>query len=416
MNAPYKDEQALLNGLFAFLDQSVSPFHAAAAAGRLLEEAGYTLCPEGQPWHLEAGGRYYTTRNGSAVLAWRMPRGRLAGWHVTASHSDSPTWRIKVADIAEGGYLKAETEGGVEARLVAPDRALLCIPNVCIHFDREANTGKAWNYQVDLQPICGLEGGARLMEILAAEAGVQAGDILAHDLMLCTRQKAERVGVNGELFMSGRIDDLECAYTTLQGFLAGEGAEEGRADVWCMFDNEEVGSSSRQGAQGTLMADVMARIEEALGVSRDESVRARTNSLLLSADNGHATHPNHPEKSDPRSPVKMGGGILLKYNASQTYTTSGLTAAAFQRICDKAGVQLQIFANRADVRGGSTLGNLLGHQIAIPMVDIGLAQLAMHSAVETASCADAVDMARACAVFYNTPIFQPADGVWSLGL
>ena len=442
MNAPYMDEQALLNGLFAFLDQSVSPFHAPAAAPPLLEAAGYTLRPEGQPWHLEAGGRYYTTRNGSAVLAWRMPRGRLAGWHVTASHSDSPTWRIKVADIAEGGYLKAETEGyggmiastwldrplsvagrllvktegGVETRLVAPDRALLCIPNVCIHFDREANTGKAWNYQVDLQPICGLEGGARLMDILAAEAGVQAGDILAHDLVLCTRQKAERVGVNGELFMSGRIDDLECAYTTLQGFLAGEGAEEGRADVWCMFDNEEVGSSSRQGAQGTLMADVMARIEEALGVSRDESVRARTNSLLLSADNGHATHPNHPEKSDPRSPVKMGGGILLKYNASQTYTTSGLTAAAFQRICDKAGVQLQVFANRADVRGGSTLGNLLGHQIAIPMVDIGLAQLAMHSAVETASCADAAAMTRACAVFYNTPIFQPADGVWSLGL
>ena len=371
-----------------------------------------------------------------------MPRGRLAGWHVTASHGDSPTWRLKVADIAEGGYLKAETEGyggmiastwldrplsvagrllvrteaGVESRLVAPDRALLCIPNLCIHFDREANTGKTWNYQVDLQPICGLEGGARLMDVLAAEAGVEAKDILAHDLVLCTRQKAERVGVSGELFMSGRIDDLECAYTTLQGFLAGRGEEEGRADVWCMFDNEEVGSSSRQGAQGTLMADVMARIEEALGVSRDESVRARANSLLLSADNGHATHPNHPEKSDPRSPVRLGGGILLKYNASQTYTTSGLTAAAFQRICEKAGVPVQIFANRADVRGGSTLGNLLGHQIAIPMVDIGLAQLAMHSAVETASCSDALAMAKACAVFYNTPLSQPADGAWSLGL
>ena len=260
MKETYMDEQALLDGLFAFLDGSVSPFHAAAAACRLLEEAGYTLCPESQPWKLEAGGRYYTTRNGTAVLAWRMPRGKLAGWHVTASHGDSPTWRLKVADIAEGGYLKAETEGyggmiastwldrplsvagrllvrtaaGVETRLVAPDRALLCIPNLCIHFDREANTGKAWNYQVDLQPICGLDGGARLMEVLAAEAGAAAEDILAHDLVLCTRQKAERVGVSGELFMSGRIDDLECAYTTLQGFLAGRGEEEGRADVWCM--------------------------------------------------------------------------------------------------------------------------------------------------------------------------------------
>ena len=271
MNAPYMDEQALLNGLFAFLDQSVSPFHAAAAAGRLLEEAGYTLCSEGSLASRSRGPLlHHPQRLGGAGLADASgPSGRLAR---DGQPQRLATWRIKVADIAEGGYLKAETEGyggmiastwldrplsvagrllvktegGVEARLVAPDRALLCIPNVCIHFDREANTGKAWNYQVDLQPICGLEGGACLMDILAAEAGVQAGDILAHDLMLCTRQKAERVGVNGELFMSGRIDDLECAYTTLQGFLAGEGAEEGRADVWCMFDNEEVGSSSRQ--------------------------------------------------------------------------------------------------------------------------------------------------------------------------
>ena len=438
----YRDQQSLLDGLFAFLDKSVSPFHSAAAACEILEKEGYTLCPEGQAWQLNEGGRYYTTRNGTAVLAWRMPQGKLTGWHATASHSDSPTWRIKVPDIKEGGYLKAETEGyggmiastwldrplsvagrllvktadGVKTRLVAPDRALLCIPNLCIHFDREANTGKNWNYQVDLQPICGLENGRSLMEILAAEGGVSAEDILAHDLVLCIRQKAERVGVDNELFMSGRIDDLECAYTTLCGFLAGEGREEGRADIWCMFDNEEVGSSSRQGAQGTLMADTMARIEEAMGVTREESVRARTNSLLLSADNGHATHPNHPEKSDPRNPVRLGGGILLKYNASQTYTTSGLTAAAFQRICEKAGAAVQIFANRADVRGGSTLGNLLGHQIAIPMVDIGLAQLAMHSAVETASCDDVTAMVKACTVFYNTPIFQPADGVWKLGL
>ena len=435
-------EKALMEGLFAFLDEGVSPFHSAAAACALLEQAGYRLCPESQPWVLEAGGRYYTTRNGTAVLAWRMPKGRLTGWHVTASHGDSPTWRLKVPDITEGGYLKAETEGyggmiastwldrplgvagrllvrtgdGVESRLVAPRQALLCIPNLCIHFDREANAGKTWNFQVDLQPICGLEGDGRLMDLLAREAGVETQDILAHDLVLWVQQKAQRVGVSGELFMSGRIDDLECAYTTLQGFLAGEGREEGRADVWCMFDNEEVGSSSRQGAQGTLMADVMARIEEAVGLTRAESVMARANSLLLSADNGHATHPNHPEKSDPRNPVRMGGGVILKYNASQTYTTSGLTAAAFQRICEQAGVQVQVFANRADLRGGSTLGNLLGHQIAIPMVDIGLAQLAMHSAVETAACTDAVAMTRACAQFYNTSIRQPADGVWQLGL
>ena len=229
---------------------------------------------------------------------------------------------------------------------------------------------------------------------------MKAEDILDADLVLATREKAVRMGLNGEYFMSGRIDDLECAYTTLWGFLQGRGEEEGRGDIWVMFDNEEVGSSSRQGAQGTLMADVLARIEESMGVSREQSIRARTNSLVLSADNGHATHPNHPEKSDPANPVVMGGGVLLKYNARQTYTTSGFTGAAFTAICKKAGVPVQVFANRADV----------------PMVDIGLGQLAMHSAMETASCTDAEYMAKAVAEYYNTPIFQPKDGEWKLGL
>ena len=278
-----------------------------------------------------------------------------------------------------------------------------------------ANTGLNYNPQVDLQPIFGAEGGS-LKDTLAAEAGGKAEDILATDLVLCITEKAQRVGLQGEYFMSGRIDDLECAYATLYGFLQGRGEEAGRGDIWVMFDNEEVGSSSRQGAQGSLMSDVLARIEESLGVTKEQSIRARTNCLLLSADNGHAIHPNHPEKSDQKLPVNMGGGVILKYNARQTYTTSGLTGAAFTAICEKAGVPVQTFANRADVAGGSTLGNLLGRQILMPMVDIGVGQLAMHSAMETASCADAEYMAKAVAEYYNTPIFQPKDGEWKLGL
>jgi aspartyl aminopeptidase len=430
-----------LDDLFHFLDNSPSAFHAAAQAAARLDAAGYTRCEEGQAWSLAPGGKYYTTRNGSAVLAWRMPRGELTGWHATCSHADSPSWKVKVLDLDDGMYARAETEGyggmimptwmdrplsvagrllvrtadGVESRLVAPQRALLCIPNMCIHFARDMNTGMNYNPQVDLQPICG-EAGGKLSEVLAEEAGVAVEDILATDLLLTTTQKAERVGVKGEYFMSGRIDDLECAYTTLCGFLAGRGEEAGRGDIWCMFDNEEVGSSTRQGAQGTLMTDVLARIEESLGITREQSIRARNNSLLLSADNGHARHPNHPEKSDPHNPVKMGGGVLLKYAARQSYTTSGFTGAAFETICRAAEVPVQIFANRADVPGGGTLGNLLGHQLGMPMVDIGLAQLAMHSAMETASCRDAEYMVRACAAYYNTPIFQPADGVWKLGV
>ena len=414
---------------------------AAGVDAAILEAEGYRNCPESAAWHLVPGGKYYTTRNGSAILAWRMPKGPLTGWHAAASHSDSPTWRIKTLDGADHGFARAEVEGyggmlmstwfdrplsvagrllvrtadGVESRLVHPERALACIPNLCIHFNREANTGLNYNPQVDLQPIFGAEGGS-LKDTLAAEAGGKAEDILATDLVLCITEKAQRVGLQGEYFMSGRIDDLECAYATLYGFLQGRGEEAGRGDIWVMFDNEEVGSSSRQGAQGTLMADVLARIEESLGVTKEQSIRARTNCLLLSADNGHAIHPNHPEKSDQKLPVNMGGGVILKYNARQTYTTSGLTGAAFTAICEKAGVPVQTFANRADVAGGSTLGNLLGRQILMPMVDIGVGQLAMHSAMETASCKDAEYLANACAAYYNTPIFQPKDGEWKLGL
>ena len=431
-----------LEGLFDFLNKGVSAFHSAAAAAAILEANGYEERPESAAWELVPGGKYYTTRNGSAVLAWRMPRGELTGWHVTASHSDSPTWKIKELDggkdavfaraetegyggmimptwldrpLSVAGRILVRTENGVKSILVHPDHALACIPNLCIHFDHEVNKGKNYNPQVDLQPIFGAAG-TTLRQVLAEEAGVRAEDILDSDLMLCTCEQAVRVGLKGEYFMSGRIDDLECAYTTLWGFLQGRGEEEGRGDIWVMFDNEEVGSSSRQGAQGTLMADVLARIEEKLGVTREQSIRACTNSLLLSADNGHATHPNHPEKSDPAHPVTLGGGVLLKSNARQTYTTSGLTGAAFSAICQKAGVPVQFASNRADVPGGSTLGNLLGHQILIPMVDIGLAQLAMHSSMETASCIDAEYMAKAVAEFYNTPISQPKDGEWKLGL
>ena len=247
-----------VEGLFDFLNAGVSAFHSTAAAVKLLEENGYQNCPESAAWELVPGGRYYTTRNGSAVLAWRMPKGELTGWHVTASHSDSPTWRIKQLDGGKDAvFAKAETEGyggmimptwldrplsvagrilvrtenGIRSLLVHPDRALAVIPNLCIHFSHDLNNGMKYNPQVDLQPIFG-EAGSTLRDALAEEAGVKAEDIVDADLVLCTREKAERVGLKGEYFMSGRIDDLECAYTTLWGFLQGRGEEEGRGDMW----------------------------------------------------------------------------------------------------------------------------------------------------------------------------------------
>ena len=312
------------------------------------------------------------------------------------------------------GRILVRTENGVKSVLVHPDRALACIPNLCIHFDHEVNKGKNYNPQVDLQPIFGAAG-TTLRQVLAEEAGVRAEDILDSDLMLCTCEQAVRVGLKGEYFMSGRIDDLECAYTTLWGFLQGRGEEEGRGDIWVMFDNEEVGSSSRQarryphgrragphrGEHGRQQGAEHPRPHQLSGAERRQRPR----------------HPSQPPRKERPGPSGHAGRRHpAEIHARQTYTTSGLTGAAFSAICQKAGVPVQFASNRADVPGGSTLGNLLGHQILIPMVDIGLAQLAMHSSMETASCIDAEYMAKAVAEFYNTPISQPKDGEWKLGL
>ncbi len=425
--------ESMLKGCLEYLDAGVSPFHAVEASAKLLNQAGFTRLEESQPWNLVKGGKYYTTRNGSSLIAWRMPQEELGGWRGAAAHSDSPTYRITATKVEDPRYARARVEGyggmrsstwldrpltmagrvlvrtenGVETRLVCPDKDLLCIPSVCVHFDREGVKGGPLNVATDLQPIFG-NSGADLAAEIAGE-----GEVLEYDLVLVTRQKAVTVGMQQELLMSPRIDDLGAAYATLQGFLAGKGAKD-RGDVWCLFDNEEVGSGTRQGALGNFLPSVLARAEQALGITPEQHICAQTNTLMLSADNAHATHPNHPELSDAAHPVALNGGVVIKYNASQKYTTSALTGALFSEICRRADVPVQPFYNRPDMPGGSTLGNLLSWQSSVPMVDIGMPQLAMHSAVETAGCADVDYMAKAVAAFYNTRLAQPSDGNWTI--
>ena len=423
----------IVNDCLAFLDAGVSPFHAIAESSRRLDAAGFTHLQESQPWQLEKGGKYYTTRNGSSLIAWRMPTETLGGWRGAAAHSDSPTYRITASKVDDPRYARARVEGyggmrpatwidrpltiagrvlvrtenGIETRLVCPDKDLLCIPSVCVHFDREGAKGAPLNAASDMQPIFGAKGA----DLAAAVAG--EGDVVEYDLVLAPRQKAVTVGMNEEFFMSPRIDDLGAAYATLQGFLAGTGSAD-RGDIWCLFDNEEVGSGTRQGALSNFLASILSRAEEAMGVTADGHIQAQANTLMLSADNAHATHPNHPELSDPHHPIAMNGGVVVKYNASQKYTTSALTGALFGEICRRADVPVQVYYNRADMPGGSTLGNLLSWQNSVAMVDIGMGQLAMHSAVETAGCEDVVYMVKAVSAFYNTRLAQPSDGNWTI--
>ena len=431
----------MYDDLVEFLQESVTPFHAAATAESWLRAAGFTRLEEADYWNLEPGKGYYTTRNGSSVVAWRVPDHAIGGWRIVASHSDSPTWKIKT-DIVEndgcrrlsvegyggmimstwlarpltvGGRVIVKTEDGIESRLVCIDRDLLVIPSLAIHFQRDINKGHTFNPQVDMQPLWGPAGSRTLTDLVAEELGVDTADILDSDLQLVTRQAPTQIGPDGEFFMAPRIDDLECAATTLLGFLdAAAETDSACAPVWAMLDNEEVGSSSRMGAQSSYLRDVLDRIVDAIPHSGQAMHRAMANSFMLSADNAHATHPNFPQKSDPCAPVRLGGGVVLKYNASQKYTTNAVSGAIFRAICEKADVPVQVFTNRADETGGSTLGNLQSHTLPIPMADIGLAQLAMHSAVETASVADAEAMTKAVAAFYRVHLRALGDGTYTL--
>lgn len=431
----------MYDDLVEFLQESVTPFHAAATAESWLRAAGFTRLEEADYWNLEPGKGYYTTRNGSSVVAWRVPDHAIGGWRIVASHSDSPTWKIKT-DIVEndgcrrlsvegyggmimstwldrpltvGGRVIIKTEDGIESRLVCIDRDLLVIPSLAIHFQRDINKGHTFNPQVDMQPLWGPAGSRTLTDLVAEELGVDTADILDSDLQLVTRQAPTQIGPDGEFFMAPRIDDLECAATTLLGFLdAAAETDSACAPVWAMLDNEEVGSSSRMGAQSSYLRDVLDRIVDAIPHSGQAIHRAMANSFMLSADNAHATHPNFPQKSDPCAPVRLGGGVVLKYNASQKYTTNAVSGAIFRAICEKADVPVQVFTNRADEAGGSTLGNLQSHTLPIPMADIGLAQLAMHSAVETASVADAEAMTKAVAAFYRVHLRALGDGTYTL--
>lgn len=431
----------MYDDLVEFLQESVTPFHAAATAESWLRAAGFTRLEEADYWNLEPGKGYYTTRNGSSVVAWRVPDHAIGGWRIVASHSDSPTWKIKT-DIVEndgcrrlsvegyggmimstwldrpltvGGRVIIKTEDGIESRLVCIDRDLLVIPSLAIHFQRDINKGHTFNPQVDMQPLWGPAGSRTLTDLVAEELGVDTADILDSDLQLVTRQAPTQIGPDGEFFMAPRIDDLECAATTLLGFLdAAAETDSACAPVWAMLDNEEVGSSSRMGAQSSYLRDVLDRIVDSIPHSGQAMHRAMANSFMLSADNAHATHPNFPQKSDPCAPVRLGGGVVLKYNASQKYTTNAVSGAIFRAICEKADVPVQVFTNRADEAGGSTLGNLQSHTLPIPMADIGLAQLAMHSAVETASVADAEAMTKAVAAFYRVHLRALGDGTYTL--
>ncbi|MCF0129073.1 MAG: M18 family aminopeptidase [Pseudobutyrivibrio sp.] len=429
--------------LFEFLNNSPSQFHAIANQAAKLEEAGYKRLLEQKPFKLEAGGKYFVTRNNSSLIAFRIPKKEYQSFMVMASHSDSPTFRIKEnPEMVEekhfvklncekyGGMLMAtwfdrplsiagrilvkdEKTGAIKEQLVNIDKNLVMIPSLAIHMNREANEGYKYNAQKDTLPLMTMDADIKLMDVVAKEAGVSAESIIGKDLFLYNRDKATLWGAKDEFISSGRIDDLECAFASLEGFLEAKD-NKSAITMHCVFDNEEVGSGTKQGADSTFLSDVMERINEALGFGGSKLKEAIASSMMLSADNAHSVHPNYGEKSDPTNRVYMNEGIVIKYNANQKYTTDGVSAALFTEICKAAEVPTQVFVNRSDSAGGSTLGNISTAHVSLNSVDIGLAQLSMHSCFETAGAKDAHFMVLAATKFFESHIEISDMGIYNI--
>ena len=390
-------DQNISRQLLAFLDASPSCYHAAANAAAELLAAGYTRLYEGELWHLAEGGRYFTLRGDSSLIAFRIPCRDFRGFMIAAGHSDSPTFKVREM-------------GKVVSRLVNVDRDLLVIPGVAIHMDREVNKGTALKANVDLLPLfaCGKELGA-FRRLIVEEAGVEEADLLTTDLFLYPRTRGTLTGANEEFVASARLDDLQCVFGCLRGFLAAEDSIS--VPVLAVFNNEEVGSGTRQGADSTFLADVLRRINGAMGRGEEDWMIAVANSFLVSADNAHAVHPAHPEYADPSEAPVLNGGIVLKYNASQRYTTDALSAAVFSQICHETGVPVQRYSNRADLPGGSTLGNISTAHLSVHSVDIGLPQLAMHSAYEVAGTKDTEYLVRAMTTYFGRSFRVGPEGI-----
>lgn len=449
MGVNMKEFQKNAREMLEFIEKSPTCFHAVANLKTALSEQGFRELKESEDWRLKQGEGYFVTRNDSSLIAFRLPGGEVPedgegeggdwadgekgceGFHITAAHSDSPCFKLKESPEmnVENAYIKLNTEKyggmilsswldralsvagrvvvkgkeGLEARLVNIEKDLLVIPSVAIHLTRGGKEGEGYNPQTDMLPLyaCCQEGKKKnlLMRRIAKAAGVRQEDILGHDLFLYPREKGRILGENGEFVLSPRLDDLQCVYASARAFMESRPVK--YINVCAVFDNEEVGSGTRQGANSTFLEDVLWRTAEAMGQSRSEFLRMVAGSFLISADNAHGVHPNHPEKNDPTNRPYVNGGIVIKYHGSQKYATDAVSGARMKAICEKAGVPWQTYANRSDIAGGSTLGNISTSHVSVSSVDIGLPQLAMHSAVETAGVKDGKYAVEAFKVFFK---------------
>lgn len=438
--------ESVTRKLCEFIAASPTCYHVTDHAANMLREKGFLPLEEHDKWDLKAGQAYYVVRSGSSLIAFVLPQACPSGYQIIASHSDSPAFKIKESpEIDKAGHyvqLNVEKYGGmlqrpwfdrplgvagrvcvlqdgtIQSVLVDFKRDLLMIPSLAIHMDRKANESGSISVQSDMLPVFGDETAAGTFRNMVADlAGTAAEAIIGTDLFLYDRSPYSFWGAGGEFFSSPRLDDQQCAFASLQAIMkTWEEKNHCRSSIrmCCIFDNEEVGSGTKQGADSTFLADTLKRISLNLGISEEEHLMLLASSFMLSADNSHAVHPNHIEKADPVNRPFMNHGVVIKWNAAQKYTTDAVSAALFRTICRQAGVPVQDYVNHSDIPGGSTLGNISASHVSVNCVDIGCAQLAMHSPYETAGIKDTWYMIQAMEAFYQSNIQLTGNGVISL--
>ena len=415
--------------LISFIEKSPSPFHVVNNFKSILKENDFIELTENKPFNLEYGKSYYISRNNSAILAFKVPTNGIKKLAICSAHTDSPTFKVKPnpeVKAAAGLYtcLNVEPYGGNllhpwfdrplsiagrvfldkngtrEEVLLDFDKDLVSIVSLAIHQNREVNNGYKLNVQKELCPLFTTSFEAKsFMNYLANHLNVKLEDILDYDLFLYNRNKGSIWGPNDEFFSIGKIDDLACAYAAIASLLETK-VTTSTLPMACLFDNEEVGSGSNQGALSDFLHNTLERICLSLNISKEEFYMLLSESFVLSADNGHAVHPNYMEKSDITSAPAMNKGVLLKYSGNLKYTTDGESGALVKLLCKLNNIPLQVFANNSNVPGGSTLGNLSIQKIGIKTADIGLAQLAMHSPYECAGCEDLTHMMNLLKAFF----------------
>ena len=423
--------------LLDFIAETPTCFHAVKNLSEMLKACGFKQLNENEKWKLSAGGKYFVTRNGSSVISFCIPEGEWKGFSIAASHGDSPCFKLKDGGSVQssspvrlnvekyggavlnswfdrplglaGRVIAVSSENGeVKTREITVDfeKDLFVIPSLAPHLKKDSDSKSSPDIQMEMLPFAGYDTEFDVISLLAEKTGVKPEEIGSFDLFLYNRDSGRFWGQNDEFIVSPRLDDLECVFGTFEGFISACESEWKNENilVHCVFDNEEVGSRTRQGADSTFLQDVLKRICLCENVDEEGYYIRLSKSFLVSADNAHAFHPGYASSYDINNRPQVNAGPVIKYNAAQKYTTAGISASVFKKICQDSGVPFQVFTNNSGIAGGSTLGNISAAKVPVVSVDIGLAQWAMHSSNESAGARDIDYLIKAMKEFYSSSV------------